>query len=91
MNTENTLLWNTHLINQSITTLSKACYVKITINSFTSTDTVITVYHTYFYTFMSHGLIFWGYSINIFIFKRRSQELSPVSEKEIHAEIVPNN
>ena len=73
MNTENKLLWNTHL-NQLTTSLSKACYVKITINSFTSTDTVLTVYHTYFHSLISHGFIFWGnfsYSINIFELQKK--------------------
>jgi hypothetical protein len=84
------LLWNIHL-NQLIAELSRACFVIGTFKSSMLTDTLITVSHAYFLSFMNYGLIFWGTLPTVHYFKERSQEIFPVLEIEIYADIISKN
>jgi hypothetical protein len=70
---QNILFWNT--LDHLTTKLIRACYAIRTIKPFMSVNTLIMVYHAYFHSLMSYGLIFWGnssYSINIFRLQKKA-------------------
>jgi hypothetical protein len=53
--------WKIH-IEQILPKLSAACYAMSSIKPFMSQETFKIVYHAYFHSIMSYGLIFWGNS-----------------------------
>lgn len=64
----NIMSWKRH-IDLIISQWNKACYIARTIKPFLSINSLKMIYHAYFYSVMSHGLIFWGtYSCKLNIF-----------------------
>jgi len=59
----NSLSWKDH-ITQLTPKLCKACYVLTCIRPFMSQDTLKSVYHSYFHSLISYGIILWGNSSN---------------------------
>jgi len=59
----------------SIPKLSKACYVLRCIRPFMSLGALKSVYHSYFHSLLSYGIIFWGnssYSLHIFRLQKKA-------------------
>jgi len=70
---DSSLSWKKH-IDQMMFKLSRACYAISNVKHFMSQDTLRTIYFSYFHSFLSYGIIFWGnsaYSSNIFQIKKR--------------------
>jgi len=68
------LSWKDHII-QLIPKLSKACYILRCIRPFMSLEALKSVYHSYFHSFLSYGIIFWGnssYSLHIFRLQKKA-------------------
>jgi hypothetical protein len=70
--TDDTLTWKTH-IGMIIPKSSVACFMVRPIKSFVMLDTLKMVYHSYFYSIINNGIIFWGnspYSNSMFKLQR---------------------
>jgi hypothetical protein len=80
-------------INQLVPKLSGACHAVRSVSHISSAETFISVYFAYFHSIIKYGIIFWGNSRNsrkierYFHYKRKSLELWPVSNIEIHVEV----
>jgi len=69
------LSWKDH-ITQLIPKLSKACYILRCIRPFMSLEALKSVYHSYFHSLLSYGIIFWGnssYSLHIFRLQKKAE------------------
>jgi hypothetical protein len=55
----NTVSWKTH-IDILVSKLSKACCTVRVIRPFLSLDSLKIIYHVYFHSVITYGLIFWG-------------------------------
>jgi hypothetical protein len=54
--------------------LNKGCYIAIAIKPFLSLNSLKIIYHAYFHSLITYGLIFWGtspYSTDIFKLQKR--------------------
>jgi hypothetical protein len=60
---DNTLSWKQH-IDAIIPKLNKACYIIRRLKLYLSNTALKMVYHAFFHSVMSYGLIFWGNSTN---------------------------
>jgi hypothetical protein len=84
----NSLSWKDH-ITQLKRKLSKACYVRRSIRPFMSQDALKAVYHSYFHSLISYGIIF-GVILRtahtFFDFKRRQLELLQDQDQGIPVE-----
>jgi hypothetical protein len=69
----NAMTWKSH-IDMLTSKLSKACYIVRVIRPFLSLNSLKIIYHTYFHSVITYGLIFWGtltHSSNIFKLQKR--------------------
>ena len=57
----NNMSWKSHIENLAVK-LTKACYGARVIRPFVSLNSLKMIYHAYFHSVMSYGLIFWGTS-----------------------------
>ena len=55
----NTLSWNNH-IDLIMKKVSKACYIIRNAKTYMSVSSLKLIYYTFFHSFMSYGIIFWG-------------------------------
>jgi hypothetical protein len=70
---DSSLSWKNH-IDELMVKLSKACYAVRSLRPFVSHKSLRMIYHSYFHTVMSYGIIFWGnsaHSINIFKLQKK--------------------
>ena len=58
---DNKLSWKGH-IDHIIPKLSSACYCIRTVKPYVAHNTLKTIYHSYFHSIMTYGLLFWGSS-----------------------------
>jgi hypothetical protein len=90
---DNTFSWRTH-IDMIITKLSSACFAIRAVKPFLSSESLKMVYHSYFHSIMTYGIIFWGnsyYSNTIFSLQRKLLELLWGLETGILAENTSRN
>jgi hypothetical protein len=90
---DNTLSWKTH-IDTIICRLSSACFAIRAVKPFLSSESLKMVYHSYFHSIMTYGIIFWGnsyYSKTILVYKRKLLELLWGLETGILAENTSRN
>ena len=69
----NLINWNCH-IEYIFPRLSSACYIMRSIKPYMSLNTLKNIYYSYFNSFISYGLIFWGnspHSMKIFRLQKR--------------------
>ena len=72
-NIVNSLSWTVH-IELLILKLYAACYTLIAVSPFMSINNFRLIYFSYFHSFISYGIIFWGnspQSIHVFILQKR--------------------
>jgi hypothetical protein len=71
---DDALTWKNH-IDLLIKKLSKACYVIRNMKPYMSTSALKAIYHAFFHSLMSYGIIFWGnssHSLNIFLLQKKA-------------------
>jgi hypothetical protein len=71
--TETTLSWKAH-IDHLLPKLCMACYSARTIKPFTCQENLQSIYYSYFHSFMTYGIIFWGnstHSIHVLQLQKR--------------------
>ena len=56
---DKTLSWNNH-INLLMRKLSMACYIIRNAKTYMSASSLKIIYHAFFHSAMSYGIIFWG-------------------------------
>jgi hypothetical protein len=69
--------WKSH-IDMLAPKLNKACYIARAIKPFLSLNSLKIIYHAYFHSVMTYGLIFWGtstYSTDIFKLQKQDLEI----------------
>jgi hypothetical protein len=64
--------WKAH-IAQLLPKLCKACFLMRVIKPFMSTETLKIVYYSYFHSLMTYGIIFWGNSFSMQIFRTQKR------------------
>ena len=70
----NTLYWNNH-IELTIKKLSKTCYIIRKAKAHMSVSSLKVIYHAFFHSVLSYGIIFWGntlYSSKIFRIQKKA-------------------
>ena len=70
----NTLSWNNH-IELTVKKLSKACYIIRKAKAYVSVSSLKVIYHAFFHSVLSYGIIFWGnssYSSKIFRINKKA-------------------
>ena len=74
MTINNTLSWNNHT-DSIMKKLSKACYIIRNAKTCMSVSSLKMIYHAFFHSVMSYGIIFWGNSsYSTMIFKMQKKE-----------------
>jgi hypothetical protein len=75
----NTLSWNNH-IDLLVKKLSKACYIIINTKTYMPAPSLNIIYHAFFHSVMSYGIIFWGKSWHSSIIFRLHKKVIRIME-----------